>query len=223
MSSKYLLHSFTMMKEEVFELKIKNPKNIYREIAVALLPHREKETCSVEFIVEGTVDNPVVGIRYPGRKVIKRKLKTHAKNVAEWANLFDFLVVPYIDGKETKPEDFTFEKILKDFETYKKNSEEFWKCIEEIYHENTLTKEPPELPGINSRLFLLVLKWIWIQEDLNYKLDWRDTASPTKYILTTRTGIRTQKGAGRAKSFAALILLKHGFTLEEVKKIIPTY
>jgi len=208
---------------ERFELKIRNPERIYEELALALIPHRKEPTCSVEFIVEGTLKNPIIGIRYPGRKVKKRELKVVRKNSAKWANLLDFVVVPYINGKEARTEDFTFEKLLEDFEKNKKDNEEFWQCVEEIYYENRLSKEPPELPGIPSRLFLLVLKWIWIQEDVNYKLGWKETGSPIKYVLETKKGNRTKKGAGRAKFFAALILLRHHFTLEEVKKIIPMY
>jgi hypothetical protein len=64
---------------------------------------------------------------------------------------------------------------------------------------------------------------MWIQEDLNYKLDWRDVNSPEKYIRLTKRGKPAGKGAGRAKFFAALILARHGFSLEEIKKIIPQY
>ena len=92
-----------------------------------------------------------------------------------------------------------------------------------MYNTNTLIKEPPKLPGIDSKLYLLVLKWIWIQEDFNYRFGWEEVASPVRYVLETRTGTRTAKGAGRAKFFAALILLNHHFTFEEVKKIIPLY
>ncbi|MBU5537658.1 MAG: hypothetical protein QW818_03025 [Candidatus Aenigmatarchaeota archaeon] len=208
---------------EKFELRIKDVKDIYHELALALIPHRNKPVCSVEFIVEGTKEKPIIGIRYPGRKVVKRELKVKRADFAEWGNLLDFVVVPYIDGKEAKEQDFTFEKILKDFEENKRDNEEFWKLIEEVYYKNVFTKEPPKLPGIESRLFLLVLKWIWIQEDLNYKLSWQDVGSPIKYILVTKSGSRTEKGAGRAKFFAALILLKHHFKFDEVIKIIPMY
>lgn len=150
-------------------------------------------------------------------------MKSKRVNSAEWGNLFDFLVIPYTSGKEEKEQEFTFEKMLKDFELYKRDSEEFWKRIEDIYYNNTISNEPPTLSGINSKQFLLVLKWIWIQEDFNYKLSWEDVGSPIKYILVTRTGTRTAKGAGRGKFFAALILLKHHFTFDEVKKIIPLY
>lgn len=211
------------MPEEVIELRIKNPRNIYHEIAITLEPYKEREVASMEFIVEGTKEKPIVGIRYPGRKVERRMLRVKRSNSAEWRNLFDFLVVPYIDGKEARAQEFTFEKILRDFEENKRDNEEFWKLIENIYYENELREEPPQLPGINSKLFLLVLKWIWIQEDFNYKLSWQDVGSPVRYVLETRTGSRTAKGAGRAKFFAALILLKHHFTFEEVKKIIPMY
>ena len=208
---------------EVIELKIKDTKNIYKEIASALLPYREREEGSVEFIVEGSIKNPIVGIRYPGKKVEKRQLKVRRANSAEWRNLFDFFVVPYKDGKELEGQNFTFENILRDFEENKRENKEFWKLLEKIYYENELTEDPPELPGIPSKLFLLVLKWMWIQEDFNYKFSWEDVGSPVKYVLETKRGTRTAKGAGRAKFFAALILLKHHFKFEEVKKIIPMY
>jgi len=67
------------------------------------------------------------------------------------------------------------------------------------------------------------LKWIWLQEDFNYKFSWKEVDSPVQYTLENKTGKPTSKGAGRAKFFAALILLKHHFNFEEVKKIIPLY
>ena len=208
---------------ERYELKIKNSKNPYPEIVQSLFPHKEKPPLSVEFIVEGNLMNPIVVIRYPGRRVKKRKLKKPTRKSVDWENLFDFAVIPYVNKKETKIEDFTYEKLLEDFEKNKKDSDEFWKCVEEIYYHNTLSKEPPSLPGINSKLFLLVLKWLWIQEDLNYKLDWKDVGSPIPYIRVTKTGRRIGKRAGRAKFFAALVLIRYGFKLEEVKSIIPLY
>ncbi len=205
------------------ELKIRDPKNIYHEVALALAPHRKKKEGSIEFIVEGSIKNPIIGIRYPGKKLVKRELKVKRKNSAEWGNLYDFYVVPYVDGKEEKKEDFTFEKILKDYEKNKRKSEKFWKCVEEIYKENVLTSKPPKLPGIDSKLFLLVLKWLWIEEDFNYKYNWKDVESPVRYVLISRTDNLMSKGAGRAKFFSAMILLRYGFTFDEVKKIIPLY
>jgi hypothetical protein len=210
-------------KMEKIELKIKDINKIYKELAHALAPYHEKPVGSIEFIVEGTKDNPIIGIKYPGRKLKKRTLKRITKNSALWANLFDFVVIPYINGKEVGESEFTFEKILRDFQENKRDSEKFWKLIEELYETNAISREPPELPGINSKLYLLILKWIWIQEDFNYRFKWDDVDSPIKYVLETRTGTRTSGGAGRAKFFAALILLKHHFTFEQVKKIIPLY
>lgn len=65
--------------------------------------------------------------------------------------------------------------------------ESFWKQIEELYYKNTITNTAPALPGIDPLLFLLMLKWIWIQEDFNYRLDWQEVNSPEKYVLETRT------------------------------------
>ena len=208
---------------QIIELKIKAHKKIYQKLAKILSQYREKLAGSILFIVEGTKKKPIIGIRYPGKKVRKRILKTIRTNSALWANLYDFEVVPFKNGKEVDTQKFTFEALLKDFQNNKRNSEKFWKILEELYKNNTIAKNPPKLPGINSKLYLLVLKWIWIQEDFNYRFGWEDVNSPIKYVLETRTGSRTAKGAGRAKFFAALILLKHHFTFEQVKKIIPLY
>ena len=67
---------------KLVELKIKEPKNIYQELAVALCPHKNKSAGSVLFIVEGTKKNPIIGLRYPGRKLRKRSLKKPNKNSA---------------------------------------------------------------------------------------------------------------------------------------------
>jgi len=208
---------------QIIELKIKNNKKIYQELAKTLSQYKEKPAGSILFIVEGAKKRPIIGIRYPGKKVRKRILKTIRANSALWANLYDFEVVPFKNGKEIDTQKFTFEELLKDFQVHKRNSEKFWKILEKLYKDNTIIKNPPKLSGIDSQLYLLVLKWIWIQEDFNYRFGWEDVNSPIRYVLETRTGSRTAKGAGRAKFFAALILLRHHFTFEQVKKIIPLY
>lgn len=208
---------------EIKELKIKDNKKIYQELAQTLSPFREKSIGSILFIAEGTKKDPIIALRYPGKKVKKRKLKFPRANSALWANLFDFEVVPFENGKELNTQNFTFEELMKDFQENKKESEDFWLMLKELYENNTITKKPPNLPGINSQLYLLVLKWMWIQEDFNYRFNWEEVGSPVRYVLETRTGTRTARGAGRAKFFAALILLKHYFSFELVKKIIPLY
>lgn len=42
-------------------LQIKNPEKIYKELAFALSPHRNKSPGSIIFIVEGSVKNLRVG------------------------------------------------------------------------------------------------------------------------------------------------------------------
>ncbi len=205
------------------ELKIKDTKNIYQELATALCPFKNKPVGSMLFVVEGTIKKPIIGLRYPGRKLRKRSLKKPNKNSAFWANLYDFEVVPFKNKKEINTQKFTFEEIMRDFQENKRNSERFWKQLEKLYRNNTITKKPPKLAGIEPILYLLMLKWIWIQEDFNYRFTWQEVNSPVRYVLETRTGSRTAKGAGRAKFFAALILLRHHFTFEQVKKIIPLY
>jgi hypothetical protein len=208
---------------KVIELAIKDNKRIYKELTQTLSPYREELPSSILFIVEGTKRKPIIGIRYPGKKLRKRTLKIERANSALWANLFDFEVVPYEKGKELNTQNFTFGELMRDFQENKRNNKKFWLMLEELYNDNTITKKAPKLPGIDSQLYLLVLKWIWIQEDFNYRFGWQEVASPVRYVLETRTGSRTSKGAGRAKFFAALILLKHYFNFALVKKIIPLY
>ena len=211
------------MKPKLIELKIKDNSKIYQELTKALCPHREKPQGSVLFIVEGTKRKPIIGLRYPGRKLRKRQLKIVRADSALWANLYDFEVVPYRDGRGIKELKFTFDELLRDFQENKRSSREFWKLIEELYKNNAVSEKVPRLSGVDSKLYLLVLKWIWVQEDFNYRFKWQEVESPIPYVLETRTGSRTSGGAGRAKFFAALILLKHHFTFEQVKKIIPLY
>jgi hypothetical protein len=208
---------------KIIELKIKDNRRIYQELTRALSPYREEPAGSVLFIVEGTKKKPIIGIRYPGKKLRKRTLKVERANSALWANLYDFEVVPYKNGKKLSAQDFTFEALMRDFQENKRNNKEFWNMLEGLFNDNSISRRPPELPGIDPLLYLLVLKWIWIQEDFNYRFGWQEVESPVRYVLETRTGSRTAKGAGRAKFFAALILLKHYFSFGLVKKIIPLY
>lgn len=208
---------------KTIELKIRENEKIYQELTRAFYPYRENPQGSILFIVEGTKKNPVIGIRYPGKKLKRRTLKIIRANSALWANLYDFEVVPFKNGKEIKTRKFTFDELMKDFQKHKIKSNTFWKLLKEIYYKNVLKKKPPKLGGINPTLYLLVLKWIWLQEDFNYRFKWQEVGSPVPYVLETRTGTRTSGGAGRAKFFAALILLKNDFTFEQVKKIIPLY
>ncbi len=69
----------------------------------------------------------------------------------------------------------------------------------------------------------MVLKWIWIQEDFNYKFRWDEVDSPTPYVLLTKRGTPTSKGAGRAKFFASMVLVKNDFTVNEAKKIVQVW
>ena len=208
---------------KIIKLKIRDNKKIYQELTQVLSPFREEPPGSILFIVEGTKQKPLIGIRYPGRKLQRRKLKVERADSALWANLYDFEVVPYEKGKELNTQRFTFGELMKDFQENKKDNKKFWTLLEELYKNNTITKKIPDMPGIDAQLYLLVLKWIWIQEDFNYRFNWEEVKSPIRYVLETRTGSRTARGAGRAKFFAALILLKHYFTFDLVKKIIPLY
>jgi len=203
-------------------LKIHNPEKIYNELAVALSPHRERPLGSIIFIVEGSTANPRIGIRYPGYKLKQRTLKRQNKNSALWANLLDFEVVPFEKNRESSSVLFTYAKLLEDFDENKKHNNKFWKLLERVYKHNSIEEEPPKLDGIGSRQFLEMLKWMWIQEDLNYRLSWQEVGSKIPYRLQNKNGNPTSKGAGRTKFYAALLLVRyHGFGHALMRKIIP--
>lgn len=208
---------------KIVELGINDSKNLYQDLTKGLYPYHEQPAGSILAIVEGTKELPIIGLRYPGRKLVKRHPKVVRSNTVHWANLYDFEVVPFSNGKELTTERFTYQVMLEDFQDNKSQSEDFWSCLETVYETNEVPKKIPRLGGIDTELYLRVLKWIWVQEDFNYRLKWDEVGSPERYVLQNRTGTRTSSGAGRAKFYAALILLKHHFTFNQVKKIIPLY
>jgi len=206
-------------------LNLSNGNEIFNELSRELIPYHKEEVGSWMFVVEGSEKNPRVGLRYPGRKLRFRSELTRPNDrSARWANLMDFEVVPFVNGKTVESQVFTYSNLLEDYNKYKKQSALFWEMLVELYEQNIIAKEPPELPGINPKQFLEMLKWIWIQEDLNYRLSWEDIGSPIRYRLENRTGSVTRKGAGRAKFFGALVLLRNEhFDLALVRKIVPLY
>jgi len=204
------------------ELHIPGGLNFFKKLTQELLPYHTAPVGSYLFIVEGTIAKPRIGIRYPGYKLKQRTLKRPNKNSALWANLYDFEVVPFEKWHEGSSVGFTYANLLKDFETYKKKNKNFWKMIVRLHDNNTIDKEPPKLGGIDSRQFLEMLKWMWAQEDLNYKLSWKECGSAMPYRLQNRNGGSTSKGAGRDKFYAALILVyENHFDAASMRKIIP--
>ena len=210
----------TDIRVEIHVLKTQ-PETVYAELAKALTPFRERKEGSVEFVVEGTKENPEIAIRYPGRKLTR--IKTIRKNAATYGNLLDFEVVYYKNGKQVTDMNFNYGNFLKDFNEHKLKNNEFWKCIEQTYLKNIIPEKIPHTEGMDGRQFLVMLKWMWIQEDLNYKFGAADIDSPVKYVLMTKSGSRVSKGAGRAKFFGALVLLRNGFSIDEVRRIVPLY
>ena len=211
-----------MVKRKLKEIHILGGSDIFKHLAQALLPYHIKAVGSYVFIVEGTLIKPRIGIRYPGRKLKQRILQKPNKNSTLWANLYDFEVIPFEKGREGSSVHFTYPNLLKDFETHKKGSASFWKMIVQLHNHNIIDKEPPKLSGIDSRQFLEMLKWMWIQEDLNYKLSWKEVDSKIPYRLQNRNGGPTSKGAGRNKFYAALILVyENHFDAASMRKIIP--
>jgi|GEM_PF-833439 len=204
-------------------LEIQEPEKIYEELCTALIPYKEAPQGSHIFIVEGSSETPRIAIKYPGRKLVKRTdLIRPTATSALWANLMDFEVIYFENGEMRESTVFAYRNMLDDYEHHKKDNEEFWEMILELYEHNTITRTPPNLGGINSKLFLEMLKWMWIQEDVNYKLSWEDVKSPVRYRLQTVRGNVTKDGAGRAKFFGALVLLRdEHFNSAVVKKIIP--
>jgi hypothetical protein len=203
-------------------LRINNYEKVFEELTHVLYPFRNKPELSMEFVVEGTLENPLIVLKYPGRKLVERDVQ--GSNAYKWGNLFDFLVIPYVDGKPVNEREFTYSKMLKDFLNNKLENEEFWELIESVFHYNHFTKEPPQLDGIDPKIFLLVLKWMWIQEDLNYRLRCDDYNSPERYILLNKKGNPTSRGAGRKKFMGALDLAKIGrYSYRDIKKIVAFY
>ncbi len=149
-------------------LQIEDLEDIYHIISTELEPYKENPTYSMEFIVEGTLLEPIIGIRYPGKKVKNRNLANSPRIKYNWANLFDFKVIPYFEGREIDETSFTYENILKDFEKNKKDSDEFWLLLNNVYRNNEVKETRLLLEGIETNLFLYVMKWLWIQEDFNY-------------------------------------------------------
>jgi len=175
------------------------------------------------YIVEGTLTSPIIGIEYPGKKVKRRKLIRPLKTSALWKNLFDFAVIPFENGVALGARDFSFADLLGDFDAHKKGDQQFWNMLQCLYKNNSIIGNPPQLNGIESMRFLLTVKWIWIQEDLNYRYSSVDVNSPIKYSQENDAGQSVKGGSGRAKFFAALLLLHEGFPLKQVTKIIPPY
>ena len=170
----------------------------------------------IRFHRDGQLPKPLIGIKYPGKKVTHTPKGTKYK----WCNLYDFKIIPYIND-EPIPELFTFKNMLEDFYKNKIDNEDFWIQIEELYKSNKVSSKPPKLGGIDSYIYLLSLKWLWILEDLNYRIDVREENNKDTSKLKYKT---KNTGVGRAKFFAALILLKERyFTKDEVSKIIPLF
>lgn len=210
---------------EIEILQVSDGNQAYKDLARDLPGYKEDSEQHL-FIVEGTLETPIIGIKYPGKKVRKRtELTRISNNSCLWANLLDFEVVIFDEGRQVDGNQFTFQNMMKDFYENKIDSLEFWNHIEEIYKNNRVGSNIPELSGIDSEIYLYALKWIWIQEDFNYRFGWdsEEIQCNTRYRLENRTGTPTSKGAGRAKFYAALILLKNGFDFKQVKKIIPLF
>ena len=209
------------MTQKEHELQIPEGSEIFKCVKDALLPYHAEPVGSHLFIVEGTIEEPRVGTRYPGYKLQRRVLKKPNKNSALWANLLDFEVVPFERGRAGISGRFSYLNLLKDFEMYKKDHTPFWKMVVRLHDENVVDGELPELGGVDPRQFLEMLKWMWIEEDLNYKLSWKEVGSAVRYQLQNKNGQPTSGGAGRDKFYAALILVRSNhFDSASIQKII---
>lgn len=194
------------------------PDTIFEDLARNLDPYKKRKVGSLAFLVDSDPNEKVkILIKYPGRKVRQRTGRI------QWANLYDFLVAPIHNGKEIDTRLLRWSYLREDFYEHKLHNSDFWKLLEELYATNKVNYEKiPMLSGMDPTMFLLLIKWMWIQEDLNYKYSSRDIPNcPTPYRNETKNGSVT-KGAGRGKFYASLLLVKyHGFTPHEVGRIIP--
>ncbi len=180
------------------------PGTIYSDLAKQLDPFKKRKVGAVTFLVDSSPNGKVkVFINYPGRKVLNRNIKKPRVNSVHWDCLYDFLVIPSFNGKKLDQKDLTYRKILVDFESHKKQSAPFWKAVLLVLENNKVPVQTfSTLKGINPVLFLYTLKWLWLQEDFNYRLNHNDFECPTRYRLPTG------KSLGRKKFFASLLLVR---------------
>lgn len=221
-------------------LKLKKDGDTIINLANELAPFYNKKTFSEEFVVEGTLENPKIILRYPGERRLDRYLLhsggKQSKLKIRWINIFDFFVVTYDDGGEMDGGIFSYWNLADDFYANKRESKEFWDLLENTYNKEDFSDGFPELPGIDPELYLLTLKWMWIQEELNYttliepnqiknkipryelhKMKWEKKDRKKVRIISTSK----VRGIGRKAFYAPLLLMKfHNFTPKEVKKII---
>lgn len=191
---------------------------LFEDLTRELDPYKKKPTTAITFLVDSSPDRRVkILIKYPGRKVKERTGRI------PWANLYDFLVVPKYNGKEVDTRKLQWRNLMTDFCGHKLQSNEFWKVLDGVYRNNEVDYgKVPKLGGMDPTLYLLLIKWMWIQEDLNYRFSSKDIRNcPTEYRNETKGGSPT-RGAGRKKFYAGLLLVKyHNFTPHEVGRIIP--
>jgi len=192
------------MARHILRIEEGDTKRMLHDISVALDPFKDKPNESEEFVVEGTLEDPKILIRYPGKKKKRRPLKNpKRKGAVLWEALYDFLVIVIKDGSEVPIKEFSYRKIVADIRE-NKDDERFWECLDTVYKKNEIPARIPKLDGIDCEALLMVMKWIWLQEDINYKYNWKDIDSPTRY--TTVRGIRA---LGRKKSRAMFLLNRH--------------
>ena len=200
------------MARHLLHIKEGDGKEMLHQIAEALDPYKGLPEASEEFVVEGALEKPEIMIRYPGKKVKKRTLKNPLRQGAVlWEALYDFLVIPISYGRELPFSEFNYRKIAQDFHDHKRGSEDFWECLRLVYKSNIVPIKVPKLPGMDSRILLLTLKWMWLQEDINYKYNSKDISSPTAYTYANGS-----KALGRKKSWAVFVLMKYqGYDAKE--------
>jgi len=204
--------------------KLKSTK-IYEKLTGQLDSHKNKPIGSVCFLVDSDPSGDIkIFIKYPGRKIAKRPLKRINSNSVLWENLYDFFAVPYYLGKEVTEYKFTYKEMLDDFEKFKKNDEDFWGAILHLYEENKIIqKQFGAVGGMSPLLFLYTLKWLWIQEDLNYRFNHKPNKNEHSIKTPTYYTNKTT-GVGRGKFFASLLLVKSGyFSAKDCIKITSLY
>ncbi len=192
-------------------------ETIFEDLAKILDPHKEDTLISNTFLVDSSKNEQIkIVIKYPGKKVKPRNLKRVNASSVLWECVYDFLVSPIFKCKEIPGNELTYRKILTDFEENKKGNAIFWDAIVELYKSNIVVeKNYGPLKGLNPLLFIYTLKWLWIQEDLNYKLNHSDIDFPTRYKVAS-----SSKALGRKKFFTALLLVeKHNYTAMECSRL----
>lgn len=202
------------MISKKIKLNIKDKAFPYRELLECFEKYKHEDKHVIEIKVD-ELDEYEISLLYPGKHV--KYLPGKRKKKYYWEKMGDFKIQPLKNGVSSGVETFKLEDFVRDFHEYKVDNNAFWEALLIVYYTNELPNEIPDADGMDPRLFLLCIKWIYILEDMNYKYTWEEAGSLIPY-----KGVSGK--AGRAKLTGSFDLARiKRYTLEELLCIIPLY